>query len=187
MKSKSSDIDERLLVEGLLKGSERWLGLYYRTYSSPVRRFITSRVRLPDDAEEILQDTLLSSLDSLALFSRRSSLFTWLCSIARHEIADYYRRRTIKTIVFSKVPFVERFVSRALEPDAGFMRREYEQRVKQALSMILPHYRTALELKYMDGLSVAEISEQLGMSLKACESVLTRARKAFELAYEQTA
>lgn len=176
---------ERELVSDLLQGSEEALREFYKTYSPRLSAFIRIKVSSSEDAEEILQDTLLSALDSLALFSERASFFSWLCSIARHEIADYYRKQKIKSIVFSRLPFIEGFVSRALEPDAAMMRREYERRVKQTLELILPHYREILELKYMDGLSVREIAGKLGMSFKACESALTRARRAFEVAYEE--
>lgn len=176
---------EKRLISDLVSGDEEALSVFYRIYAPRLERFIISRVQLREDADEILQDTLLSALDSLVLFSRRSKFFSWLCGIARHEIADYYRKRKIKTVVFSRFPGVLRFVSRALEPDAKFMRDEYERRVKLALEKLLPHYRQVLELKYMDGLSVVEIAERMGMSFKACESALTRARRAFELAYEE--
>ena len=118
------------LIEDLLLGQENALKKFYTQYSSRLRRFIIYRVRSNEDAEEVLQDTLLSAIESLALFSGKSRLFTWLCSIARHEVADYYRKRRIKTIVFSKMPSVSKFVSRALEPDAKLMRREYEAQVR---------------------------------------------------------
>ena len=71
------------------------------------------------------------------------------------------------------------------EPDAKLMRAEYERHIKNTLGRLLPHYREALELKYMDGFSVVEIASKLGMSFKACESLLTRARRAFAVEYEQ--
>jgi len=178
--------DERELVRALLFGEARALETFYRRYALRLSCFISQRVGSLDDAEEILHDSLLSALDSLAIFSGRSSLFTWLCGIARHEIADYYRKKVIKSVVFSRLPFIEGFVSRALEPDAKLLRKEYEQRVMRALKVLLPHYREILELKYMDGLSVREIAQKMGMSFKACESALTRARKAFEVAYERS-
>ena len=177
--------DERKLVRALLHGEVRALETFYRHYALRLGSFIRQRVVSAQDAEEILQDSLLSALDSFVLFSGKSSLFTWLCGIARHEISDSYRKRTIKSVVFSRLPFVEGFVSRALEPDAKLMRKEYEKRVRRALELILPHYREMLELKYMDGLTVAEIARRLGMSFKACESALVRARRAFSLAYEE--
>lgn len=178
-------VEELKLVSGLLRGSERALRKFHRSYSPRLEAFIRKKIGSLADAEEIVQDTLLSALDSLAIYSGRASLFSWLVGIARHEIADYYRKRKIKTIVFSSLPFIEGFVSRALEPDAGLLRAEYEGRIKRALEAILPHYREILELKYMDELSVREIAQVLGMSFKACESALTRARRAFELAYEK--
>ncbi len=178
--------DERELVRRLLHGEARVLEAFYHFYSPRLSAFVCKRVNIRGDAEEILHDSLLSALDSLALFSGRSSLFSWLCGIARHEIADYYRKRTIKSVVFSHLPFIEGFVSRALEPDARLMRKEYEQRVRRALIVLLPHYREILELKYMDGLSVVEIARKLGMSFKACESALGRARRAFAVAYEKS-
>lgn len=180
-------VDERdwVLVSGLMRGSDLALRKFYRKYFPKLHAFVRSRLRSSEDAEEITQDSVLSALDSLALFSGRSTLFSWLCGIARHEIADYYRRRRIKTIVFSRLPFIEGFVSRALEPDAKLMRKEYERRVKRALMALLPHYRELLELKYMDELSVKEIAIKLGISLKAVESTLSRARRAFAIAYEE--
>jgi RNA polymerase sigma-70 factor (ECF subfamily) len=177
--------EERELVLGLLHGSQKALRRFYKEYNPRLKGFIQKRVGLKEDVEEILHDTLLSALDSLALFSAKSSLFSWLCGIARHEIADFYRKQKIKTIVFSRLWFIEGFVSKALEPDAKLMRKEYEGQVKQALEMLLPHYREILELKYMDGLSVKQIAQKLGMSFKACESALGRARRAFEVAYEE--
>jgi RNA polymerase sigma-70 factor (ECF subfamily) len=178
--------DELILVRDLLGGSERALRTFYRTYAPRLKVFIQNKIGSAEDVEEVLQDSLLSALDSLALYSGRSSIFTWLCGIARHEIADFYRKQKIKTVVFSRLPFIEGFVSKALGPSAVMMRREYERQVVEALEMILPHYREILELKYMDGLSVKEIAKKLGMSFKACESALTRARRAFEMAYEKT-
>jgi len=176
---------ERMLIKRLLRGSRRSLRTFYTRYSPRLLAFIDSRVQSGEDAEEILHDTLLSALDSLAIFTGRSSLFTWLCGIARHEMGDYYRRRKIRSVVFSRLPFIEGFVSRALEPSAAMMREEYERGVKVALGRLMPHYREILVLKYMDGMSVKEIAKKLGMSVKACESALTRARRAFVVAYEE--
>jgi RNA polymerase sigma-70 factor (ECF subfamily) len=177
--------DEARLVAGLLRGSEKALREFYATFYPKLCNFVARRIKLTDDTQEIVQDILLSSLDSLALFSGRSRFSTWIYSIARHEIADYYRKRKLKTVVFSRIPVLETFVTKALAPDALFLRREYERKVKRALGKILPHYRMALEFKYMDGMTVREISQMMGMSLKAAESVLTRARRAFALVYEK--
>jgi RNA polymerase sigma-70 factor (ECF subfamily) len=176
---------ETKLVRQLLGGSDKALIIFHQKYSPILRRYIKTKVEVPEDAEEIVQDTFLAALDSLALFRGGSTLSTWLIGIARHEIADYFRRKKIKSVVFSRFPNFQQFVSKALEPDAGLMRKEYEEQVKRALRLLLPKQRLALELKYMDGMQVRDIGRELGITYKACESLLSRARKAFILAYER--
>ena len=51
--------------------------------------------------------------------------------------------------------------------------------VQVTLDHLPPHYASALEWKYLDELPVEKISERMGIGLKAAESLLTRARKAF--------
>lgn len=184
-KMRDQEKEEKKLIKGLLTGSNRALSQFQKEYAVRLRRFVAGRMGEVADVEEVVQDSLISALDSLALFSGRSALFTWLCGIAKHEIADFYRRKKIKAVVFSRIPLLERFVSRALEPEAALLRKEYEKQVRKALGLILPQYKKVLEFKYMDNLSVAEISEKMGLSFKACESMLARARQAFELAYEK--
>src|SRR3989344_6077802 len=83
-------------------------------------RFVSQKVADPMDVDEIVQDSLLSALDSLPGFRGQSQLFTWVCGIARHEVMDFYRRKKIKQIVFSKLPFLEKLVSQALGPELAY-------------------------------------------------------------------
>jgi len=59
------------------------------------------------------------------------------------------------------------------------LRREVARLVHVTVDHLPPHYSQLLEWKYSDGLSVKEIAGQLGISPKAAESLLTRARQAF--------
>jgi len=99
---------ENILVKKLIKEDKKALYLFYKLYHKKLYFFIKQKINNKKDIEEVLQDTFISALDSLPLFKFRSSLFTWLCSIARHEIIDFLRRQKIKTIVFSHFPFLER-------------------------------------------------------------------------------
>jgi RNA polymerase sigma-70 factor (ECF subfamily) len=55
--------------------------------------------------------------------------------------------------------------------------------VNATMSQLPPHYRAALEAKYVEGLSVRDIARALGLSEKAAESQLGRAREAFRAAF----
>jgi RNA polymerase sigma-70 factor, ECF subfamily len=69
------------------------------------------------------------------------------------------------------------------EENVDLLRREQAEQVALALSRLPEHYETVLRAKYLDGLSVAAIAAERGESVKAVESLLTRAREAFRAAY----
>jgi RNA polymerase sigma-70 factor (ECF subfamily) len=148
-----------------------------------LKKFIIKKVSNPEEAEEIFQETLVSASECLELYSGKSSFFTWLCGIAKHEIADFYRKKKIKTILFSRLPWLENLASEALGPEQVFLREEMVKRVRETLKNLSEGYQQVLRLKYYQGLSVKEIAHQLNETVKAIESRLSRARKAFAKAF----
>ena len=129
-------------------------------------------------AEEITQQTFTDAIRGYRKFDGRSDSATWLCSIARHKIADHWRRQ-------------ERDERRRLRliaspTDDGahvWHAADERERVIAALDRLPAAQRAALVLAYVDGLSVREISRTLGKSEKAIESILSRGRASFRSAY----
>ena len=171
---------EEELIKEILNDNKKAINKFYKTYQDRLLNFILRKVSNRKDAEEILQDTFLSALDSLPLFKGDSSLYTWLCSIARHETIDFLRRKKIKTIVFSRLPFLKKIVSQALGPELTLQEKELKLKIWQTLKSLSEGYREILRLKYIDGLSMVEIANQLKVTVKAVESKLFRARMAFQ-------
>lgn len=172
-------MQEKDLVQKVITGEKKALREFYGLFKPKLERFFTSRINNPSDAEEIASDTLLSAIDSLPLFLGKSKLSTWVMAIAKHELIDYYRRRKIKTIVFSRLPFLKRLFSRALGPELVLEEKEAKQRILATFEKISEGYVEILRLKYIDGLSMVEIAERLKTTVKAVESKLSRARRAF--------
>lgn len=146
--------------------------------------FISRRVGDPADTEDIVQETLISIYDSLPLFKRQAAFFTWCCSIARHEISDFYRRKKIKQIVFSRLPWLKELVSQALGPELAYQELETKKKIVRTLKRLSEGYSSILRLKYVEELSMRQIAQELGLTVKAVESRLTRARLAFQKLYE---
>ena len=67
----------------------------------------------------------------------------------------------------------------AHDPEAALRRRELSGLVQLTLDHLPGRYGDVLEWKYIQGLTVDEIADRLGMGYKAAESLLTRARVAF--------
>jgi RNA polymerase sigma-70 factor (ECF subfamily) len=150
-----------------------------------LRKYISSKVSERGDAEEILQETLISINESFSFFKADSLFLTWACGIANHEIADFYRKKKIKTLLFSRFPFLEEIAHEALTPDESLEKKELGKEVKKVLSELTEGYSQILRLKYYQGFSMVEIAERLKTSVKAVESRLSRAREAFRLEWRK--
>lgn len=171
---------EKELVDKILSGNKKAVNLFYQFYKPKLLCFICRKVNNKKDAEEILQDIFISALDSLPVFKFNCSLSTWLYTIAKHEVIDYYRRKKIKTLIFSHFPVLEKIVDKALGPELALQEKEMKQKIFNTFKNLSEGYSEILRLKYIDGQSCAEIASQLGKTVKAVESKLFRARLAFQ-------
>ena len=172
------------LIKKLIQGNKRAERYFFEIYYERILNFICQKAN-PIDAEEIVQETFISAFKSLPVFKGKSKLSTWLMSIARHELADFYRKKKIKKIVFSRLPFLEGLVSQALSPELSLEEKELKQKIGQSLKTINEGYWQVLRLKYRDGMSMKQISQKLQITVKAVESRLSRARKAFKYEFKK--
>jgi RNA polymerase sigma-70 factor, ECF subfamily len=152
---------------------------FYQETVGKLKIWVGSRVDDPRDVEEIVQDAYWSFVDSLPLFRGGSSLWTFLVSIAKHEVADYWRKKYAKKAILT-VPFVDQVYTEKLYSSAVTA-----SEIENIYQQLLLEERLILVMKYEEGLGLMEIAGKLGISVKAAESRLFRARKAFRLVYER--
>jgi RNA polymerase sigma-70 factor, ECF subfamily len=170
---------DAMLIAQILARDRRALSVFYRRFVPGLAAYVHSKVGDRDDAEEVLADTLYGFLEAIRDFHGKSSIKTFLFSIAHHKVVDYYRRRKLKQIVFSRAPNLEALVSPLLGPEEELDMIILKEKIQKVLSGILPQYRSMLVSKYVDNLSVADIARKFTLSFKSAESQLFRARKAF--------
>lgn len=178
-------MQEKELISKLLQNDQRAVQYFYRLYQQRLLRFVMNKIQDEQDGEEITHDILIDALDSLPFFKGDSSLFSWLCGIARHNIADFYRRQKIKSIVFSVFPFLKKLTDEALSPEFALEKEELQNKFYATLQGLPEGFSQILRLKYIDGLTLAEIAEKLDITYKAAESKLFRARLAFQKEFVQ--
>lgn len=170
--------DEKVLYRKLRQGNRQaFEGFYAQTYSGLLRR-IHLKVSVLSDAEEIAHDVYLSFLDSLPIFAGKSSLKTFLYAIARHEIADYFRKKYAKKIIMT-VPFIDHVYNEKL-----YTSTILNEEIERIYTRLSNEYVVILRLRYEEELKIERIAKRLRLTLKAAESRLFRARKAFQKAYQ---
>jgi RNA polymerase sigma-70 factor (ECF subfamily) len=131
-------------------------------------------------AEELTQQTYTAAVRERRSFDGRSDPIVWLTGIARHKLADHYRRTA--TEERSRQRQVIREIELAGEGRAWRVSDERDA-IVQALAGLPVTYRAVLVLHYADGFSIREVATMLGRSEKSVEGLMSRARDAFRDSY----
>lgn len=127
-------------------------------------------------AEDLTSETFLAAMDAARKPAPPPITVPWLIGVARHKLADHYRRRF--AIPIADVPETADPVD---DWDA-----ELDRMVAEAVLARLPeHHRTVLALRYMDDRTVGECAELIGRTVHATEALLVRARRAFRSHYPE--
>jgi len=172
----------------MCRGDEAAFDRFFRDYAPRLYRFVLPRARGDNSlAEDVCQDVLGRAMQRISGWRGEATLFTWLCQMARNRLADYWRQDTRRgrfEVLAEDDPQVaatlESLEANALErPENQSLRAELLRLVQVALDRLPANYGNALEWKYIDGCSVAEIGERLHLSPVATQSLLARARGAF--------
>lgn len=173
------------LVEQVLSGKKGAASQFYREYAPKIRRFLFRKLPSERDVEDVLQEVFLSAFDCLPTYRGEASLSSWLYAIARHEVADYYRKRYVRELVEKTSPLFEELLETAETPEKAWERSKMKTRFIKAYKSLTRSHQDILSYRYELSLSVKEIAEKMKLSFKATESLLYRARSAFAVAYEQ--
>jgi RNA polymerase sigma-70 factor (ECF subfamily) len=181
--------DDRALVNRMVAGQEPAFEEFFAAYFPPLFRFALARLRDQAAAEEVVQAALCRAVTRLRSYRGEAALFTWLCTFCRHEISSYLggqarRREAAHVDLVEELPEVraalESLAARGpADPETALRREELKRLVQVTLDRLPRRYGDALEWKYIEGLSVLEVAERLGLGAKAAESLLARAREAF--------
>lgn len=143
--------------------------------------------------EEVVQETLVRAIRELDRYEPAragDNVLPWLTGLARNELhrALCRQKATVSLdLLWARMDrellaLYARLDSEPLAEEV-LAREETRELVNATMSQLPPHYREALEAKYVNGRSVRDLAESLGASAKAVESLLTRARKAFRATF----
>jgi RNA polymerase sigma-70 factor, ECF subfamily len=134
-------------------------------------------------AEDLTSETFLAAMDAARKTEPPPISIPWLLGVARHKLADHYRRHHRRpTVPLAELPEpVFEAVGVADDWDA-----ELDRMVAEAvLARLTEPHRTVLVLRYMDDCSVGECAELIGRTVHATEALLVRARRAFKRQYPE--
>jgi RNA polymerase sigma-70 factor (ECF subfamily) len=137
-------------------------------------------------ARDVVQQAFCRGIERLDSYRGEAALYTWFYQVCRNALLDYARRtrREHRVIVpLEDLPDVRAVLETlaaplAEQPDVRAWRSDIDRLVQATVDALPERYSEVLEWKYVDDQSVKHIAARLGVSDKAAESLLTRAREA---------
>jgi len=172
-------------IENIIAGDSQAVVEFYKIYSPKILSYLQKRLPTNEDAQEVTNDVFLAAIDSLSMLEKNKNLQAWLYKIAHNKTVDYYRKRKIKSILLSQVPYLEIVAAEINQPEFQFEKNKIRDKIEFAFRSLPELYRKILKLHYEEKISVKELAIILNLSFKATESLLFRARQSFKLAYER--
>lgn len=164
---------EAVLVAQWKAGSSEAFGEIVRLLHGRVFNFLAQATRHRADAEDLCQETFLAAHRSIHRHAVGRSVAPWLFGIARHLLATHWRRSS------RLAPLPENlaeYPDQAADP-AGLAATDDDQKaVWRVARRLKPQQFQALWLRYVEGLSVAELATSLGVTVIHAKVILFRAR-----------
>ncbi len=172
-----SDADRRLM-RGLAAGSQEAARELCEEYVPRLRAYVLQRTGLgPEIADEVAEETIVAALRSAQRFRGESTVYTWLCAIARRKVVDQYRRERRQPLSLDSLTADGlALIDEKPLPDEAAQRGEMAEMVHRAIWSLPPEQREAVLGKYLEDRTVADIAADLGKTQKAVESLLSRGR-----------
>lgn len=177
------DEASQTLLERARGGDRQALEELLARHQTQVYRFGLKMCRNPEDAQDVLQDTLLAMARGVRDFRGASSISTWLYTIARSYCIKKRRRSAFApaqthSLDTDAAKEAAGKVDPAKGPEEALADRQVAQALEQAIGALEPKYREVLVLRDEEGLTAPEVAEVLGVSVQAVKSRLHRARLA---------
>ena len=137
-----------------------------------------------EDAEDAVQDAMLSAFTHIADFEGRAQMSTWLTAVVINAVRMQIRRHPRGQMLSldrspkgdQSTPFAELLVDPRPTPEQTLEQRQFRRIVTKLTSGLPRHQRAALSLRQQDGISIRETAEMLGVPVGTVKAQLARGR-----------
>jgi RNA polymerase sigma-70 factor, ECF subfamily len=165
---------DEMLIQRIADGDRLAMQVLFARHRTPVYRWLLRLVSHEALAEDLLSDVFLDVWRQAGRFEARSSVSTWLMSIARFKALSARRRR-------AEAPLDETIEStvadQADDPEAALQKKNREELLRAALTKLSPDHRAVIDLVYYHSKSVDEVAQTLDVPAATVKTRMFYARK----------
>jgi RNA polymerase sigma-70 factor, ECF subfamily len=165
---------DEIMVERIAAGNKFAMQALFARHRTSVYRWLLRFVSNETLAEDLLSEVFLDVWRQAARFECRSSVSTWLLSIARHKALSARRRRTDAELDEK----IEATVADpADDPEVALQEKNRDELVRRALIRLSPEHRQVIDLVYYHERSVDEVAQILDAPPATVKTRMFYARK----------
>lgn len=146
----------------------------YQEYASLVYRFLYSHTRDAHWSEELMQETFLRAVTSIARYDGSCKLSVWLCQIAKHVwYQELRKKKRAQTVELTE------WIEGCIVPDgeSDVLRQEKNRELYRAIHHLAEPEREVVMYRMTGELSFREIGEIMGRSENWCRTIFYRAKQ----------
>lgn len=179
MKENGSIVD---LVKKAQNGDVKSFEKLVKKYSAPIYNLALRILNNEHEAEDVVQDTFITAFEKLHTFNFQSHFYTWLYRIATNFALMRVRKNKNQPLSETdfehqyEIPFNESFPSYQINADNLIINKELSKKLKEGIENLPPIYKTVFILRDLEGLSIKETSDILGITESNVKIRLKRAR-----------
>jgi len=127
------------------------------------------------EAEDVAQESFLKTLEATRRYRPTATFRTYFYRILTHLCLDRTRKKQLTSI--NDIPEA---MDPSLSPDESLIEKERRAQIRTALDALPPNQKAAMILRHYEGLSYTEIAQILGVTPKAVEGLISRARASLQ-------
>ncbi len=177
------------LMRLIARADERAFSELYDRYEKNVYSLVYFKLKNAQDAEEAAQDVFLRLWRHARTYSERGSVGAFVAAVAKNAAADFLRRKEEATVALVSENADGEEITLDLPdtdtPEDEALRRESIGEVQRAIASLPEHYREALVLCDINGMSYRDAADALGTEVGTVKSRLSRARRALREALKE--
>jgi RNA polymerase sigma-70 factor (TIGR02952 family) len=168
------DAENKDISAGISDSDADAFGRLYEEYLQMIFRYVSYRVGDRTTAEDLTSDIFSKALAGFSRFdAEKASFSTWIYSIARNTVIDYYRKRDKEQKLQSKVKTETSAIEES--PEEEVSRSEEISKLKECISRLSPTEQELISLKFSGEMTNREIARLTGLSESNVGTILFRA------------
>ncbi len=172
-----SPVSDEVLLTAIAKEDRQAMHRFYVRHSQAIHAFAMRRLQNPDDAQDVVVDTLYEVWRSAAKFQGQSQVRTWVLGIARHKLLDRNRARGQIEIQALDDNIIDTTADKTPGPFAMLVSKQKAEVMMDCLEVLPDVQRECLHLAFYEDMSLKDIALVQGIPTNTVATRIHHAKR----------